>query len=349
MAFVWEGQTHEVVLAKEIVSHNPDGTTSTALFGIPDIRAAGASVLERQVLKFHNEREKAEVKVTKLDSKTNVTLAGAVFGLFSCDDIYSADGKLLVQAGKQIAASAPSDAQGLAAFDCDLPIRGEMYGMSESNNSITNSGNYFMREITAPAGYYLNDEPMPISFTYDGAANQTLEATCKNDGTSVFISKRQLTGSDELPGAVLRILDKDGKVVREWVSGIESQEIRGLALDEPYTLVEITAPNGYAIAESIRFKLVQKTDESGNLLHENDVYLCTGKDWFVFDHWERIEDGTVVMRDAPAPGQPDQPQPAQAPAPQTGDASHPVLFASILGASLLALAALVWYWKKRRR
>ncbi len=349
VAFVWEGQTHEVVLAKEIVSHNPDGTTSTALFGIPDIRAAGASVLERQVLKFHNEREKAEVKVTKLDSKTNVTLAGAVFGLFSCDDIYSADGKLLVQAGKQIAASAPSDAQGLAAFDCDLPIRGEMYGMSESNNSITNSGNYFMREITAPAGYYLNDEPMPISFTYDGAANQTLEATCKNDGTSVFISKRQLTGSDELPSAVLRILDKDGKVVREWVSGTESQRITGLHTDEVYTLVEQTAPNGYAIAESIRFKLVQKTDESGNLLHENDVYLCTGKDWLVFDHWELIEDGTVVMRDAPAPGQPDQPQPAQAPAPQTGDASHPVLFASILGASLLALAALVWYWKKRRR
>lgn len=355
VAFAWSSQRDETVLAKEIISHNPDGTISTALFSLSNVRAIDASILEQQVLKFHNEREKADIRVTKLDSKTDAPLAGAIFGLFAMEDIYSADGKLLVREGEQIAVSAPSDAQGLAAFDVDLPIRGELYGISDEKNARTNSGNFEIRELVPPEGYYLNDEEMPISFTYDGAATQSLETTCKNDGTSVLISKRKLTGSDELPGATLRILDKDGKVIREWVSSDKPQEIRGLELDKPYTLVEITAPHGYAIAESIRFKLVQRMDEDGTPLNENDVYICTGKDWLVFDHWEFAENATVIMRDAPAlnqPHEPEQPQPtptpAPVPAPQTGDTSHPALLASLFGASLLALAGLIWYWKRHR-
>lgn len=341
-------------MGKEIASHNPDGATGTARFSIPDIRAVGASVLERQVLKFHNERQRAEIKVTKLDSKTDVPLAGAVFGLFAVDDIYSADGKLLVRAGEQIAVSAPSDAQGFAAFDCDLPIRGELYGMSESMNSITNSGNYFMREITAPTGYYLNDEPMPVSFIYDGQPTQTLEAVCKNDGASVLISKRKMTGSDELPGAKLQIIDERGEVVREWISGNTLQEIRGLELDKPYTLVEITAPNGYAIAESIRFKLVQRVDEAGNPLPKNDVYICTGKDWLIFERWDRVEDCTVIMRDAPAAEQPNDPNaPAPEPPvmptiPQTGDLPWlPVVLGGVAILALLGYA--VWQFCDKRR
>lgn len=364
--FGWDSQTNEVVLAKEITSHAEDGADSTSVFTIVDVKAAGTALIERQVLGFHNEREKAEIKVTKLDSKTDAPLAGAVFGLFASDDVYSADGKLLIRAGEQIAVSEPSDAQGLAAFDCGLPIRGELYGaegiyvpeneFGTEMDARFNSGLYEIRELTPPIGYFLSDEAMQVSFLYDGQIVRVLEATCKNDGTSVLISKRKLTGSEELPGAALRILDKDGKVVQEWVSGTAPQEIRGLELDTPYTLVEITAPNGYAIAESIRFKLVQKTDADGNPLHENDVYVCTGKDWLIVDHWELAADGVVIMRDAFAPEQPRQPgkpeptaQPsAPAPAPQTGDASHPVWAASVLGISLAALSALIWCWYKRR-
>lgn len=367
VVFVWEGQTNETVLAKEIVSHNPDGTTSTALFSIPDIRAAGASVLERQVLKFYNERERAEIKVTKLDSKTDTPLAGAVFGLFASDDIYSVDGKLLVRAGEQIAVSTPSDAQGHAVFDCDLPIQGELFGVEgvyvpeneygTGMNARFNSGAFEIRELAAPEGYYLSSEPMAISFVYDGQPIQTLEVACKNDDTSVLVSKRQLTGSDELPGATLLILDKDGKVVREWVSGIEPQEIRGLELDKPYTLVEVTAPNGYAVAESIRFKLAQRVDENGEPINENDVYVCTGQDWLIFDRWEPVEDGTVIMRDAPAPEQPhephkpEQPLPTPAPAlpiPKTGDYPWLLAILAVTG-TLCASAYAIWTLIARRK
>lgn len=58
------------------------------------------------------------------------------------------------------------------------------------------------------------------------------------------------------------------------------------------------------------------------------MYVCTDKDWLIFDHWTLMEDGTVVMRDAPAPT-PEKPEPPTPPTPtpvpptptvpQTGD------------------------------
>ena len=168
----------------------------------------------------------------------------------------------------------------------------------------------------------------------------------------MLISKRKLTGSDELPGATLRIVDQDGKVIREWVSGDKATEIRGLELDKPYTLVEITAPQGFAVAESISFKLVQRVDEDGSPLHENDVYVCTGKDWLVLDHWTLMEDGTVVMRDAPAPEQPRKPSepekpkptPVPQPIPQTGDLPWlPAVLILGLLASVIGIAAYLWH------
>lgn len=85
--------------------------------------------------------------------------------------------------------------------------------------------------------------------------------------------------------------------MRQWVSGSKPVEIRGLHLNEVYTLTESIPAKGYALAEDVRFKLVQRADSGGNLLDENDVYICTGKDWLFFDHWEKLEDGMVVMRD----------------------------------------------------
>ena len=74
--------------------------------------------------------------------------------------------------------------------------------------------------------------------------------------------------------------------MRQWVSGDKPTEIRGLKFDTVYTLVETAAPSGYEIAESIKFKLQQRKDENGDLLNAADVYICTGKDWLIFDHWK---------------------------------------------------------------
>lgn len=134
-------------------------------------------------------------------------LAGAVFNLYTADDIYDADGSLVFAAGELVATSPETNADGTTCFDCDIPIRGEQYGSSTHKDAATNSGKYIIEEIRAPLGYYVNEEPMEVTFTYDGEAVQVLESTCTNKPTEMWVSKRDLTNDEELPGATLTIQD----------------------------------------------------------------------------------------------------------------------------------------------
>lgn len=321
VAFSWDDQTNSVVMAQSITSTDEEGTASTETFEVVNVDEATSEQVETQVLKFYNERVKTELTVCKRDVKTDALVAGAVYNLYTVDDIYNGSGELLFHAGDLIATSAPTDSEGRTTFTCDLPLRGLFYGMSNvqiPENTTANSGRYLLRELRAPEGYYLDAPDQELAFIYAGSSTPVveLEQTFKNDATSFYVSKRALTGDDELPGATLTIQDKDGNVVRQWVSGDKPTEIRGLQFDKAYTLTETAAPSGYEIAESIKFKLQQRKDENGDLLNESDVYICTGRDWLIFDHWEKLEDGMVIMRDAPSPETPPAPgNPSPTPTP----------------------------------
>ena len=371
VTFVWDKQTNDVVLAKTVTSNPGDGSASeTENYEIVNVKDASDAQIEAQVLKYHNERVKPQQDIYKRDIKTGALVAGAVYNLITVDDIYSATGDLLFRAGDLISTSAPTDENGHTIFTCDFPMRGEFYGMEGvriPENTTANSGKYRIVELRPPQGYYLDAPDQEVEFVYQGAETPVIEmeSTFENDATSFFVSKRKLTGDEELPGATLTIQDKDGSVVRQWVSGDTPTEIRGLEFDTVYTLVETAAPNGYELAESIRFKLVQRKDENGDLLNEADVYVCTGKDWLIFDHWTLMEDGMVVMRDAPSPDTPDTPdspkptpkpeQPVETPAPtpkpvtslpQTGDNTPLGLLAGIAAAAGITFGFLM---HKRRR
>lgn len=369
VTFVWDKQTNDVVLAKTITSNPGDGSASeTKNYEIVNVKDASEAQIEAQVLKFHNERVKPQLDIYKRDIKTGALVAGAVYNLITVDDIYSATGDLLFRAGDLIATSAPTDENGHTTFTCDFPMRGEFYGMEGvrvPENTTANSGKYCIVELRPPQGYYLDAPDQEFEFVYQDAETPVIEMenTFENDATSFFVSKRKLTGDEELAGATLTIQDKDGNVVRQWVSGDTPTEIRGLQFDKIYTLVETAAPNGYEVAESIRFKLVQRKDENGDLLNEADVYVCTGKDWLIFDHWTLLEDGMVVMRDAPSPDTPENPsptptpkpeQPVKTPAPtpnpvaslpQTGDNTPLGLLVALAGAAGIAFGILLY---KRR-
>lgn len=369
VTFVWDKQTNDVVLAKTVTSNPGDGSASeTENYEIVNVKGASDAQIEAQVLKFHNERVKPQLDIYKRDIKTGALVAGAVYNLITVDDIYSATGDLLFRAGDLIATSVPTDENGHTTFTIDFPMRGEFYGMEGvriPENTTANSGKYRIVELRPPQGYYLDAPDQEFEFVYQGAETPVIEMenTFENDATSFFVSKRKLTGDEELPGATLTIQDKDGSVVRQWVSGDTPTEIRGLEFDTVYTLVETAAPNGYELAESIRFKLVQRKDENGDLLNEADVYVCTGKDWLIFDHWTLLEDGMVVMRDAPSPDTPDTPsptptptseQPVETPAPtpkpvaslpQTGDNTPLGLLVALAGAAGIAFGILLY---KRR-
>ena len=248
---------------------------------------------------FHNEREKAKVGIYKTDLESGKYLAGAVFNLYTADDIYDADGSLVLAAGELVATSPETNADGTTYFDCDIPIRGEQYGSSTHKDVATNSGKYIAKEIRAPLGYYVNEEPMEVTFTYDGQAVQVLESTCTDKPTEMWVSKRDLTNDEELPGATLAIKDMDGNTVTTWVSTDEPHRVTRLHFGESYTLTEIRAADGYALADNITFRLIQKSDRDGNPLEECEVYYLTTKNilFWKWDDWKLLDDATVIMQD----------------------------------------------------
>ena len=256
-------------------------------------------IVATDAVEFHNEREKAKVGIYKTDLESGKYLAGAVFNLYTADDIYDADGGLVFAAGELVATSLETNAGGTTYFDCDIPIRGEQYGSSTHKDAATNSGKYIVKEIRAPLGYYVNEEPMEVTFTYDGQAVQVLESTCTDKPTEMWVSKRDLTNDKELPGATLSIKDSDGNVVESWVSTDTPHRVTGLHLGDAYTLTETRPADGYALADDITFRLLQKVDENGSNLQEAEVYYLTKKSllFWTWDDWKLLDDATVIMRD----------------------------------------------------
>ena len=256
-------------------------------------------IVVADAVEFHNEREKAKVGIYKTDLESGKYLAGAVFNLYTADDIYDADGNRVFAAGELVATSPETNADGTTYFDCDIPIRGENYGSSTHKDNTTNSGKYFVKEIRAPLGYYVNEEPMEVAFTYDGEAVQVLESTCTDKPTEMWVSKRDLTNDEELPGATLSIKDSDGNVVESWVSTDTPHRVTGLHLGDAYTLTETHPTDGYALADEIAFRLLQKVDKNGNNLQETEVYYLTKKSLLLWtwDDWKLLDDATVIMRD----------------------------------------------------
>ena len=148
-------------------------------------------------------------------------------------------------------------------------------------------GEYTLTEVTAPDGYEVAES---ITFTvedgtvkggsvimYDAPKKATpSEPEEKNEFT---ISKRDVTNGKELPGASLTLTNSDDTVIETWVSGSKPHEIKNLP-DGEYTLTEVTAPDGYEVAESIAF-----TVEDGT-----------------------VKGGSVVMYDAPKKATPSEPE-----------------------------------------
>ena len=297
VTFAWDNELNDVVMAKSIAKSGDNAFEQA--FTVVRSKDTDAALAEQQTLKFYNDREKARVSVYKIDRETGKYLAGAVFNLYTADDIYDADGNLAFAAGELVATSPETNADGITYFDCDIPIRGEQYGSSTHKDAATNSGKYIIKEIRAPLGYYVNEEPMEITFTYDGEAVQVLENTCTDKPTEMWVSKRDLTNDEELPGATLSIKDSDGNVVESWVSTNTPHRVTGLHLGDAYTLTETRPADGYALADEITFRLLQKVDEDGNNLQEAEVYYLTTKNFLLWtwDDWKLLDDATVTMRD----------------------------------------------------
>ena len=301
--FGWDNQKNDIVLAKTIVSHEQDDDKECS-YSIVNVKDASDAHKNGQTLVFENARvlptpEKPGDKVSKIgvgiykqDREALTYLPGAVYELYTVDEIYSADGTKLLDAGTKLSTGSATNASGFTWFDVDVPIRGEYYidPAGPRSTSRENSGRYRIVEITAPAGYLLDSTSMEVTFTYEGQQTpwQIVDGTNTNLRTTVDIFKQDITNGKELPGAKLEIRDADGNLVEGWTSDKTPHTVRGLELEKEYTLTETRAPDGYAEAESIVFKLVQEGTEQ-----VNEVYVKSN------DGWVKLDDVTVIMQDAP--------------------------------------------------
>lgn len=151
--------------------------------------------------------------------------------------------------------------------------------------SFTPGCTYTLTELSAPQGYAYAD---PITFTIgaadhkiyiDGqeAANRTVYI--KDGKLALTVSKRATGGSSELAGAKFEILDESGTVVTTFTTEEAATSVDTSALTAPaagyleYILHEVTAPDGYELADDIRFaydrdgKLYLVTEENGTKIY----------------------------------------------------------------------------------
>ena len=120
-------------------------------------------------------------------------------------------------------------------------------------------GTYTLLEVEAPNGYKVAAKKKVVV----NSTNKTFKITMVDEkikSTKVKISKTDVTGSKEVPGATLVVKDASGSVVEKWVS---TNETHYVTVDPGvYTLTETIAPKGYKLSTTT---ITFKVDEDLNL------------------------------------------------------------------------------------
>ena len=152
---------------------------------------------------------------------------------------------------------------------------------------------YTLTETTAPNGY-VKAESIEFTVSKD-KVNQKVNMLDKQ----VSVTKTDITGTQEVPGATLTVKDEDGNTVDTWVSGDKEHYVSGLEEGKTYTLIEETAPEGYVRAEKITFTVTnEKVDQEVNMFDAQVKVSKTdaltgdavkGAEFTVFD-----KDGNIV-------------------------------------------------------
>lgn len=198
--------------------------------------AANGLVPVRMTL--HKEKEiistAADEKGTIHSAITSEPGDGCVFGLYNSSEISYPNGSLPADS---LITTAVSDEDGTVTFEGFFP-----------------HGSYYVRELSAPAGWLVDDTCLPIQIldayrTENGENAIIVEAPVRNEiiHADIKIAKTGITGSGYLPGALIEVKNSDGEIVCRDYTGEDGYLPSFPAVPGSYTFREVLAPEGYAL------------------------------------------------------------------------------------------------------
>mgnify|MGYP005890065221 CR=1 FL=1 len=178
-------------------------------------------------------------------------------------------------------------------------------------------GDYTLTETAAPAGYLLSEE---VHFTVQETGEIQKVTMYDAPAHSLILTKRDIATNAKLADARLTIRDAYGTTIDRWTTTDGDHAIRVLpersAAKDPhknllllsddtsehvYTMVEELAPDGYLVAESITFKVMQMNDALVVFIWQDGG-------------WQKSSEGYLAMYDERT----DTPVPLMKTFPQTG-------------------------------
>ena len=221
-----------------------------------ELTYAGETVkLTETSAEFYNERQKAEVSLSKILGKdetfgigNNGEILSVQFGLYAAEDLTAADGSVIPTDG--LLEIANCNENGSITFKTDIPVGAKLY----------------VKEIATDSHYILSDEKHPVTFEYAGQDTAFVEIKT-NGGEAIK--------NDILYGSV-----KGLKVDRETEAMIAGAKFGLFRSDE----TEFTAENALLTAESgedgvFAFEnipygdwLIKELQPADGYLENNEIY-----------------------------------------------------------------------------
>lgn len=123
--------------------------------------------------------------------------------------------------------------------------------------NLINDSSYILRKTDVPEGYSTAEEQ---KFTLK---DKNVSLTVINETIKTSWHKVDISGN-ELEGAHVRVTELDGTVIDEWISTKEPHTINGvLEKNKEYYFEETIAPDGYELAQKVKFKI----DDTGKVQH----------------------------------------------------------------------------------
>ncbi len=242
-----------------------------------------------QLNKKINLRDDADTSLIKDIDFTQIS-----FELIAKDNIIDyADGSIIYNAN-QIIGKYNLDKDGKLIID-DIPM-----------------GKYIIRECSTILGAVLDNKEYDVIFTkMDNSTKKYLvELNIENNTTLVEVSKKDITGNDELIGAKLKVLDENNEIIDSWFSTNKPHKIEGLEVGKKYKLQEEISIDSYVKATEIEFEVknnseiqkvvmidkiveILKVDNNGNAVEGVELQVLD-KEGNIVDSWTTTKEAHRV-------------------------------------------------------